>query len=63
MKKLIFFVIILINVNGFAQNTILWRITDTINDKQSFLLGSYHDMGNSFIDSIPEIRENLIEYP
>jgi uncharacterized protein YbaP (TraB family) len=59
MKKLIFFVIILINVNGFAQNTILWRITDTINDKQSFLLGSYHDMGNSFIDSIPEIRENL----
>ena len=59
MKRIIFFIIILISTNGIAQNTILWQITDTINKKQSFLLGSYHDMGNSFIDSIPEIKENL----
>lgn len=44
---------------SFGQNTILWRVTEPINNKTSFILGTFHLIGNSFVDSIPEIKENL----
>lgn len=43
-----------------AQNTILWKVTDTVNNKTSFIVGTFHQFGNSFVDSIPEIKESLI---
>lgn len=43
-----------------SQNTILWKITDTINNKTSFIVGTFHQFGNSFVDSIPEIKESII---
>lgn len=42
-----------------SQNTILWKVTDTINNKSSFILGTVHQIGNSFVDSIPQIKEHL----
>lgn len=42
-----------------SQNTILWKVTDTINNKISTIVGTFHQFGNSFADSIPEIKENL----
>jgi uncharacterized protein len=45
------------NVSG--QNTILWSVTDTASKNTSFLLGTYHQIGNSFVDSLPEIQEAL----
>lgn len=41
---------------SIGQNTILWSISDSLVGKQSFLLGTYHQMGNSFVDSIPQIK-------
>lgn len=54
-------IILFLTISNFAigQNTILWKVTDTINNKTSFLVGTFHQFGNSFVDSIPEIKESL----
>ena len=44
-----------------SQNTILWKVTDSLNNKTSFIVGTFHQFGNSFVDSIPEIKEFLIK--
>ena len=60
MKKHIIIILLLtITQISFGQNTILWKITDTINNRTSIILGTFHQFGNSFVDSIPEIKENL----
>ena len=51
--------IILFSESSFCQNTILWSVKDTFSDKISFLLGTYHQIGNSFVDSIPQIQDAL----
>lgn len=44
-----------------AQQTILWEVTDTIHSKKSYLLGTHHHIGNSFVDSIPAIKKALLQ--
>lgn len=43
-----------------SQNTILWKIKDSINNKTSFIVGTFHQFGNSFVDSIPEIKKSIL---
>jgi uncharacterized protein YbaP (TraB family) len=43
----------------FGQNTILWKVTKPDNKNISYLLGTYHQFGESFIDSLPVIKEKL----
>jgi uncharacterized protein len=43
-----------------AQRTILWRVTDTVQQKTSYLLGTHHYMGNGFVDSLTPIRKHLL---
>lgn len=50
---------LLISQFSFSQNTILWKVTDTINDKTSIIVGTFHQLGNSFVDSIPQIKTYL----
>lgn len=45
--------------NVFGQNTILWSVKDSTSEKTSYLLGTYHQIGNSFVDSLPEIQNAL----
>lgn len=56
-------ILIFLTISQFAisQNTILWKVTDTINNKTSFIIGTFHQFGNSFVDSIPEIKESLMK--
>lgn len=54
------FIILTVSQVTVAQETILWKVTDTINNKTSFIVGAFHQFGNSFIDSIPEIKESLL---
>lgn len=58
-NKLIILIILTISNFAIGQNTILWKVTDTINNKTSFIVGTFHQFGNSFVDSIPEIKEAL----
>lgn len=44
-----------------AQNTILWRVTDSVSQNTSFILGTFHQMGNSFADSLPVISSSLYQ--
>lgn len=44
---------------SFGQNTILWKITNTNSKHTSYLLGSYHLFGSSFVDTYPVIKEKL----
>lgn len=44
-----------------AQNTILWRVTDSVSHHTSFILGTFHQMGNSFADSLPSISSSLYQ--
>ncbi|QCK15632.1 hypothetical protein DCC35_13205 [Mangrovivirga cuniculi] len=44
---------------AICQNTIIWKVSDTLNQKTSFIIGTHHQFGNSFVDSIPVIKELL----
>lgn len=57
---LLFFPFLLLQT-ALAQQTILWEVTDTILQKRSFLLGTHHHVGNSFVDSIPAIKKALLQ--
>lgn len=54
-------IFLLVTNNAIAQKTILWRVTDTVLYKKSYLLGTHHYMGNSFVDSLTSIRKHLLE--
>jgi len=58
-KSIIIALLLPISQLAYCQKTILWEVTDTIHNKTSFILGTFHQYGNSFVDSIPEIKENL----
>src|SRR5690606_39678560 len=45
---------------AMGQNTILWKATDTVTHKTSYLLGTFHQFGNSFVDSLPQIKASLL---
>ncbi len=56
MKKIILILSILLSVNMVnSQNTILWSISKPDSNKTSYLFGTFHQMGNSFVDNKPEI--------
>jgi len=58
----IFFILFfIINYQSYAQKTILWKVYDTINNKESILLGTNHILGNSFVDNIPDIKNYLLK--
>lgn len=42
-----------------AQNSILWSIKDPSGKHTSYVLGTYHQIGNWFVDSHPEIGRYL----
>jgi uncharacterized protein YbaP (TraB family) len=45
----------------FGQNTILWKVTNPTNKNISYLLGTYHLFGESFVDSFFVIKDKLQE--
>jgi uncharacterized protein YbaP (TraB family) len=51
----------LVPTGAFAQNTILWEVTNPQNSHRSYLLGTMHQMGNSFVDSLPQLKEALLK--
>jgi len=57
--KIIVITFIISNL-AYGQKTILWKITDTVNNKESVILGTNHAIPGSFIDSIPEIKEYIL---
>ncbi|NJB72911.1 uncharacterized protein YbaP (TraB family) [Saonia flava] len=62
MNKLITIIAFLLPFqSAIGQNTILWKVTDTINGKISMVVGTFHQYGNSFVDSIPEIQDALLQ--
>ncbi len=44
-----------------GQNTILWKVTDTTSGKISTIVGTFHQFGNSFVDSIPKLKNALLQ--
>jgi uncharacterized protein YbaP (TraB family) len=44
----------------FGQSTIIWEVTDTLHHKTSFIVGTFHHIGNSFVDSIPILKTALL---
>lgn len=43
----------------WSQKTILWEVIDSQSGTKSFILGTFHNIGNSFVDSISVISETL----
>lgn len=56
-----FLLFILMNSTLFSQHTILWKITKDGSEQQSYLLGTYHQLGAHFLDSFPLIKTKLLE--
>jgi uncharacterized protein YbaP (TraB family) len=44
----------------FAQNTIIWEVIHPETNKRSVIVGTYHHIGNSFVDSLPIIKTALL---
>lgn len=59
-KTLILLISLTISQLAICQNTVLWKVTDTVNNKTSAIVGTFHQFGNSFVDSIPEIKKSLV---
>ena len=59
LKKILTLTLIFYSSLVIAQNTILWKITNPNNKNISYLLGTYHLFGNSFVDSFSIIGEKL----
>jgi uncharacterized protein len=51
--------LLLSNRDSFSQNTILWRISDSTTHHVSYLVGTFHQFGSSFVDSFPQIATQL----
>ncbi len=63
-RKIFLFLFLFLNLSFqqvAAQKTILWSVTSPASAKTSFLLGTFHQMGNSFVDSLPQIKEALLQ--
>lgn len=60
MKKHLL-LLLLFPILGFCQNTILWEIKSPSGEQTSYMLGTYHQMGNSFVDSLPIIKEKMLK--
>lgn len=54
------FFLIVFSQAALAQNTILWKVSSPFHGKVSYILGSFHQFGNSFVDSLPEIEAALL---
>lgn len=59
MKKILILSFILSLNFALAQNTILWTIKKDGNPHTSYLLGTYHQMGNSYVDSLTAVTRAL----
>jgi len=59
MKKILLLILILQIFCASAQNTILWTIKKEGNPYTSYLLGTYHQMGNSYVDSLKTVMRAL----
>lgn len=53
--------ILLLTISALGQKTILWKIEHPDSEKSSYIVGTYHQIGNSFVDSIPIIEESLLK--
>ncbi|WKZ74569.1 MAG: TraB/GumN family protein [Vicingaceae bacterium] len=54
--------IILLSIGSLrcsTQSTILWQITKPNTNDTSYLVGTFHQLGNSFVDSFPAITQSL----
>ncbi|TYB79332.1 TraB/GumN family protein [Bizionia myxarmorum] len=60
-KNLLLLTLVFSSLFAGAQNTILWKVSDTINNKTSYIVGTFHQFGNSFVDSIPQIQEAILK--
>jgi uncharacterized protein YbaP (TraB family) len=54
------FIFVLAPLFCISQNTIFWKVTSPNTQKVSYLLGTFHIIGNTFIDSLPVIKEKLL---
>jgi len=45
----------------FSQSTILWSVQHPQQKTKSHIVGTFHQIGNSFVDSLPLIKQSLYE--
>lgn len=57
--KNVLFLTIVFSTCANAQMTIFWEVKDTVNNKTSYLLGTMHVIGASFIDSFAPVQAAL----
>ncbi len=55
-KTFLHFVFCLLTNLAFAQKTILWSVKKPNSENTSYILGTFHHMGNSFVDEKPMIK-------
>lgn len=46
--------------SAFGQKTILWSVKDTVSGHQSYLVGTMHQTGNGWIDSLTILTDRLL---
>ncbi|MGV3613541.1 MAG: TraB/GumN family protein [Fluviicola sp.] len=62
MKKMLALSVFVFSlIAAFAQNTILWGVQKSGSEKTSYLLGTLHQTGNSFVDEKPMIKELMLK--
>ncbi len=60
MKKIqLFFSVLLFGLFQAQGNTILWKVSSPDSQNVSYLLGNFHQLGDTFVDSYPIIEDKI----
>ena len=60
-KLLLLNLLLILTILGYSQNTLLWKVTNKNNNNTSYIFGTLHMFGYSFINNYPVITEKLKE--
>ena len=58
-EKITIFIFFIFCSLFYSQNTIIWKITNPKNEKTSYLIGTFHQYGENFVNKYPKIEEYL----
>jgi uncharacterized protein YbaP (TraB family) len=60
MKRIFFgFLMLFLYQTAYCQNTVLWKVTASNSSKSTYVLGTFHTFGKSFLDKHPKITDIL----
>ena len=60
MRPIALLIAVLFTLCGFGQDTYLWKVSSNKDEKVSYLLGTHHQLGESYFKKYPILEKSLL---